>query len=417
MTRFQGITINPHDPEVIAVGARWEGGFHLSRDGGRTWAHQQIGPIFRRVDRLVFDPVDPSVRYAATHHQGVFKSYNNGESWVSSSSGIEPQKRTPHYGAVLVSGMAFDPGDPRAIYSGSDYSNWKSTDGGQTWEELGITLTCEFARSFAVAPGCPPTVYAGTNVGLYRSRDHGATWEPCNRGLPERQILDTCTAEIEGEMFEYAVVRGRPAVFRRSITRESDWVSMSWMLYEEGQSIRFDPSEGSLFLETDKGTRRSDDGGFRWELEPTLYVDQTLVAAAASVVSPGGVPKGQRGISVMITGAPELDDAVVDPLYQRPPYVSLQIVGPGYPHDGSVPVWSGHWDQHLSGTMVLPEASIRSDGDLWLYVEVRDFQWGTRTGRVRIDDSPGAVLTVEVSLSSPWQIDPEKAFGSGRNRQ
>lgn len=396
MTRFQGLSINPHEPQVVAIGARWEGGYHLSTDGGENWSHQPVGPLFRRVDRLVFDPVDPSVQYAATHHQGVFKSYNGGASWISSSTGIEPQKRTPHYGAVLVSGMAFDPNDPRTIYSGSDYSNWKSIDGGRTWDELGITLTCEFARSFAVAPGEPETVYAGTNVGIYRSRDRGATWESCNRGLPEREIIHTCIAEMKGEAFAYAVVRGRPAVFRRSITRDTDWVSMSWVLYENARSIRFEPSDGVLVLETDKGIRRSSDGGFRWDVEPTLYAERAIVSAAAPIAPPDVVAEGHRRILIAITGAAAPDDSVVDALYQRPPYVSLQVVGSGYPLDGSTPTWSGFWESRLSGAVDLPEELIRSDGESFLYVEVRDFQWGTLVGRSRIDGTGTVVVEVEL---------------------
>ncbi len=399
MTRFQGITVDPHDPRIITIGARWEGGYHLSADGGQTWTHEKVGPIFRRPDRIAFDPDGPAIRYAATHHQGVFKSYNHGQSWVSSSRGIEPQKRTPTYGAVLVSGLAFDPTDARIIYSGSDYSNWKSTDGGQSWEELGLTLTCEFARSFAVAPGNPSTVYAGTNVGIYRSTDQGATWEPCNRGLPERQILETCLATIDGESYEYAVARGRPTVFRRSVTRNTDWVSMSWMLYEDAHAITFDAAEGVLTIETDKGTRRSFDGGFRWDVEPTVYEDRPSILPPAPGAIEEPVSGDGRLIPIMITGAPEPDDRLVNPLYQRPPYISIQIVPCGYPLDGSIPAWSGRWDHQLSGTIQIPEAILQSAEHLLLYVEVRDFQYGTLTGQTPFDPAPDTPIKVAVTAN------------------
>jgi photosystem II stability/assembly factor-like uncharacterized protein len=395
LSRFQKITIDPHDPRTVMVGARWEGGFHRSDDGGNTWTHETISEIFRRADLVAFDPVNANVFYVATHHQGVFKSYNRGRSWVPMNRGLKPQRRTPYYGAYLIDGLAFEPGDSKTIYAGSDYSNWKTTDGGRSWSELDRTLTCEFARSFAVDPNEPTTVYAGTNVGVYKSTDGGQTWNSANRGLPTREILDTLKIKWEGEDLEFAVVRGRPAVFRRSLTCQSDWVSMSWLLYEDATTIDYDPDHREIIIQTTKGERRSADGGFRWDIQPVGFA-----ARQVSVQEPPPFRDSGRDIRdrpVVIRGAVLPDDTVVLPLYQRPPYVSLQIVKASYPMDQSEPLWSACWDRSLSGLISIPEGIIDPGDNLRLYVEVRDFQMGTLTGSTPFQPGDGEVIEVRVS--------------------
>lgn len=392
-SRFQHLTLDPREPDTLFLGGRWEGGYHRSDDGGETWKHEWIGPIFRRGDRIVPDPVTPHILYAETHHQGMFKSYNNGLSWVSSSHGIAPQKRTAHYGAVLISGSAFDPTDPATIYAGSDYSNWKSVDAGASWTELDVSLTCEFARTFLVAGN---TVYAGTNVGLYRSFDGGATWEPCNNGLPTRTILATARGTVNGEPFEWAICAGRPAVYRRSLDSNSDWVSVSWLLYENATAVRFEADTATVVVDTPNGERRSTDGGLRWDAAPTEYV----AAPIAALTHPNSKtqPDGSAGVrlSVAIHGAPRPSDAQVHSMYQRPPYVFLAISNPTYPEDGSVPDWTGHWENKLSGIITIPSDLINSAVKKNLRVEVRDFQYGTRTGSASIDTT--GAITVKVSL-------------------
>ncbi len=405
--RFQGISIDPHNPSTVMFGGRWEGGYHRSDDGGDTWQHEQLSPIFRRADRLHFDPVDPNVYYAATHHQGLLKSYNRGKTWVSTGRGIEPQKRTPYYGAVLICGLAFDPAQPSTLYAGSDYSNWKSTDNGETWQEVGTGLTCEFTRSFAVGPESSGIIYAETNVGIYRSRDGGETWESCNRGLPEREILASTTGTFAGEKFEFAIVKGRPSVFRRSLTRGTDWVSISWLLYEQAETLRFDEVSKTLVIATEHGERRSFDGGLRWDVPATEYATRNTAHPTESVKL--SAPSGHRAFSVVIKGAVIPDDSVVDEFYQRPPYVALALTESEYPKDGSEPLWTGSWDRALSGTIVIPEKLGQLAKPLILHVEVRDFQWGTRMGKARLRTEPEGVTTVQVD-----QLQQYSYFGSTR---
>ena len=394
LTRFQRLTLDPGRPQTLFCGARWEGGYHRSDDGGTTWRHETLGPIFRRADRIQTDPRDPRILLASTHHQGLFKSWNDGRSWVSRSRGLEPQRRTPHYGAVLLSGLAFEPGQPSTMYSGSDYSNWKTIDGGTNWHELGRTLTSEFARSFAVARDAAdgnPVVFAGTNIGIYRSRDGGLTWEGCNRGLPARRLITTVRGHHEGTDYEFALTEGVPAVYRRDLSRDGDWLPISWQLYETGQGLRFDAGTGVLELETVQGVRRSLDGGLRWDVDLPRYAERRsenppLPEPAVSVAP------GHRAVRVAIHGAPRPDDALVEPMYQRPPYVYLALVEAGYPENGRAPVWEQAWPGELAGTLSVPESVLTDADELFLYVEVRDFQYGTRTGRAPLNLRDGTIV-------------------------
>lgn len=391
-SRFQHLTVDPRQPDTVFLGARWEGGYHRSDDGGETWRHEAVGPLFRRVDQVWVDPVRPELLYAGTHHQGLFRSFNRGRSWVSSSHGLAPQQRTPHYGAVLISGLAFDPGDPAILFSGSDQSNWKSTDGGRSWAGVGPTLSCEFARSFLVTPAA---VYAGTNVGIFRSRDGGATWESCNRGLPERRIVATARGEVAGEAYAFAVCAGRPAVFRRSLATGGDWVSVSWMLNSTASAVRFEEATGTVVIDTPAGERRSTDGGLRWDVPPTVYARKPVIAPAAPT-GRAAASAGMVNLAVEIRGAPRPDDALVDVWYRRPPYVSLELVGQGYPEDGGVPRWSGAWAGELAGVIAVPTALLDEAADLRLRVEVRDFQYGTRVGAAPLNRAGTTVVPVSL---------------------
>lgn len=394
LTRFQHLTLDPRRPQTVFCGARWEGGYHRSDDGGTTWRHETIGPIFRRADRIQTDPRDSRVLLASTHHQGLFKSWNDGRSWVSRSRGLAPQRRTPHYGAVLLSGLAFDPAHAAVMYSGSDFSNWKTTDGGASWFELGPTLTSEFARSFAVVRDATTqneVVFAGTNIGIYRSRDGGLTWESCNRGLPVRRVITTVRGRVDGTDYEFALTEGEPAVYRRKADGAEDWLPVAWQLYRHGTGLRFNAGTVTLELDTNQGVRRSLNGGLRWDVNLPRYAEHRPenppLPATGAPVAPG-----HQAVRVAIHGAPRPDDTLVESMYQRPPYVYLALVGAGYPEDGSVPVWETAWSGALAGTLAVPDAVLAGAAELFLQVEVRDFQFATRTGRARLNLREGTIV-------------------------
>jgi photosystem II stability/assembly factor-like uncharacterized protein len=169
------VCAQPFAPEIYS-GLRWRmiGPFR----GGRTVAASGV-------------PGQPNVFYIGANNGGVWKSTDAGRVWKP----IFDDQDTGSIGALAVA-----PSDPQTIYVGSgeglqrpDLSTgdgiYKSTDGGQSWEHLGLRAGLHNAQQIAaiiVDPHDSKRVFAavlghpyGPNPerGVFRSTDGGATWQ------------------------------------------------------------------------------------------------------------------------------------------------------------------------------------------------------------------------------------------------
>jgi photosystem II stability/assembly factor-like uncharacterized protein len=153
---------------------------------GMRW--RSIGP-FRggRTVAVSGVPAKPNVFYMAPSNGGVWKSDDYGRTWNPIFDG----QPTGSIGA-----LALAPSNPQVIYVGSgeglrrpDLSVgdgiYKSTDGGQTWQHLGLRDAQQIG-AILVDPGDPNRVFVaalghpyGPNPerGVFRSLDGGATWQ------------------------------------------------------------------------------------------------------------------------------------------------------------------------------------------------------------------------------------------------
>ncbi len=151
------------------------------------WRH--IGP-FRggRVIAVAGDPTNRLVFYFGSTGGGVWKTTDGGLSWANCSDGF--------FGTASVGALAVADSDPNVIYAGMGETTirgnvahgdgvYGSTDGGKTWQHLGLADTQAIAR-VRIDPRDPETVYVaalghvwGPNLqrGLYRSRDGGRNWQ------------------------------------------------------------------------------------------------------------------------------------------------------------------------------------------------------------------------------------------------
>jgi photosystem II stability/assembly factor-like uncharacterized protein len=151
-------------------------------------AWQLEGPqnIGGRVNTLAMHPQNEQVIYAGYSRGGIFKTTNGGANWAPIFDGQN---------SLSISHIALNPSNPDEIFVGTGDLNigshysigngiWKSPDGGETWESLGLEETGIISR-IIVHPSNGNIVYAAsmgkpseknTSRGLYKSTDGGTTW-------------------------------------------------------------------------------------------------------------------------------------------------------------------------------------------------------------------------------------------------
>jgi hypothetical protein len=204
-------------------------------------------------------------------------------------------------------------------------------------------------------------------------------------------VITTVNGRHDGTEYEFALTEGVPAVYRWEVAGAEGWLPISWQLYEPGHDLRFNAQTGELELRTAQGVRRSWDGGLRWDMELPAYAEHRpenpSLPESADSVAPG-----HRAVRVAIHGAPRPEESLVESMYQRPPYVYLALVAAGYPENGSAPLWTQAWPSEMAGTLAVPESVLADADGLFLYVEVRDFQYGTRTGRAQLNLRAGTIV-------------------------
>ena len=151
---------------------------------------RSIGP-FRggRVPAVAGHPDQQFTYYMGATGGGVWKTQNGGISWENVSDGFF---NTATIGAITVAES-----DPNVIYVGTGESPirgvstshgdgvYKSSDGGETWQHLGLTATRQISK-ITVHPSDPDIVYVGAQGspwaatperGVYRSTNGGESWE------------------------------------------------------------------------------------------------------------------------------------------------------------------------------------------------------------------------------------------------
>lgn len=124
--------------------------------------------------------------YVATASGGVWKTENEGTTWVP----IFDQELSTSIGDIAIA-----PSNPEIIWVGTGEANifrsshagcgiYKSTDGGKTWQHMGLTDTNTIAR-IVIHPQNPDIVYVAASGhewthnserGVYKTTDGGKTW-------------------------------------------------------------------------------------------------------------------------------------------------------------------------------------------------------------------------------------------------
>jgi photosystem II stability/assembly factor-like uncharacterized protein len=220
----------------VLVGTR-KGAFVLTSDEKREkW--NVDGPHFGgwEIYHLKGSPVDPNRIYASQSSswfgQTMQRSDDGGKTWEAVGNQFnyvgDPGTHQWYDGSQhpweFTRVWHLEPSltDPDTVYAGvEDAALFKSTDGGQTWNELaglrdasghlwqpGAGGMC--LHTILLDPGNPDRIYVAISAaGAFRTDDGGTTWKPINRGLLSEYIQDQ-DAEVGHCVHNLAMHPSRP---------------------------------------------------------------------------------------------------------------------------------------------------------------------------------------------------------------
>jgi hypothetical protein len=168
-----------------------------SEDGAHTWFKCCDGiPEDGAVTHIVLDPRSPAgnrTLYAAVCGKGVYKSTDDGRSWVCRSEGIKGTlyvwrliMRPDNTLYLLVMGsMKNNKPLPGAIY--------KSSDGALSWDEISLPEGCSFPNDMVYDPLHPERMYLACwpkDMGSGEGMSSGGAWITENGGRNWKNIFD-----------------------------------------------------------------------------------------------------------------------------------------------------------------------------------------------------------------------------------
>lgn len=296
------IAVAPSDPNVIYAGTgetairldvSYGDGLYKSSDAGRTWKNVGLRNS-KFIGRICIHPSNPDLVYAAVlgdvfgpnKERGVYRSKDGGKSWQ------RILHRSDVAGAI---DLTMDRNNPRILFAsvwearrnfwnissgGPGSGLFRSTDGGDTWEEItrrpGLPTGMLGKIGVSISPAREGRVWAlveaeGDKTGLYRSDDLGMRWTMVspNRDLMHRPWYYTHvfadsqhadTVYVTNLQMWKSTDGG--ATFNEVSTRHGD-----------NHDLWIDPNDNSRMIEgNDGGAHVSFNGGASWS---TIYNQKT----------------------------------------------------------------------------------------------------------------------------------------------
>jgi len=257
-----------------------------------------IGP-FRggRAVAVAGVPGGGSTFYFGSVDGGVWKTTDAGVTWMPIFDG-QP--------IASIGALAVAPSNPNVLYAGTGESDirsalssgdgvYKSTDGGQTWRNIGLRDSRQISR-IVVDPRNADVVYVGAlghaygpndTRGAFKSSDGGATWTRVLDKGPNVGVSDLALAAATPNILfagtwnthrppwsTYAPLQGPGGGLYRTTDSGATWTQLTGKGLPDGDwgrvGVALSPDGKRVYALIDAGKKsglyRSDDGGDSWTL-------------------------------------------------------------------------------------------------------------------------------------------------------
>jgi len=220
--------------------------------------------------------------------------------------GVEGTSWYSNYGIVSgrVRTIAVHPNDPLTVYIGAASGGmWKTTDGGDTWQDIGKDLESLNYGAIAIDPNNPDVVYAGTGEacadgtehiysgrGLYKSTDAGETWLKITEDFGEyTHFSDIVVSPFESNILFASLASGYFDL-GTNMSNEGIWKStdggVNWEMcldHPYAFDVMLHPYNPDIvyatlgYMQSSSGFYRSTDQGETWEKSNLGIQDTTTI--------------------------------------------------------------------------------------------------------------------------------------------
>ena len=232
-------------------------GIYKSTNEGESWVEANSG-----VTDLITMSIDFNSAghiYIGSNQGNIFKSIDNGVSWTHIKGGL-----TKVYSLVINdSDVIF-----ATSYSGSVF---RSTDDGENWTELNSGLTN--LQTFRIVINNSGHLFVGTRYGgIFRSQNNGDSWTDSNEGLTSLNIRCLTVDDLNN-----IYVGTLDAGIFRSQDNGNSWNAINSGVTDLWIYCLYVNSSGALLAGTLNGMYKSTDQGDNWTLKNAgLYEPRTV---------------------------------------------------------------------------------------------------------------------------------------------
>ena len=292
--------------EDTLYATHWDAGLLASTDQGATWtavlpSTVNDSALSGHYWRIAFARVG-ATKYAYTtadawswqHNYGQVLRSTNGSAWTAVFT--HPRPEGTWMGGQML-GLAVDPATPSTLYVTQDGGQvWKSADNGTSWVPTVGQPGVDRSFTFALDVDGQHRIYVGTlRDGLYRSSDGGRSWQPT---LPAQGTVNDVLA-VAGAVYAAA----GDANLYRSTDGGDTWEKLTDFspfadgddVSDQGMAVAVDPQDPSHIVfgrrdnwhtaDAGPGVVESVDGGDTW-----TPINEGLrhLSISALTISPSG---------------------------------------------------------------------------------------------------------------------------------